>query len=777
VNNLGDGTTDCRNARDEWWMEGGIKLSQLICNSESKDDCGRIRQYIESSWKLDTNNSPDRQLELLKIPFRAFCDTFWNSGSRKDEDIVMCQKWWKCPENQWQCRTGQCIKKEWVLDGEWDCVDASDEQGLFVPTNNFSLRNLKLINNEQLIEKFIILYSNQSFWKICNLSVEYPCFRVNVSEPLNITHNRPCISLHQIGDGHIDCVGGLDERNNMKHCSLPTMLGYYFPSSSAKTCISYSSHCPLITNDNRVQCYGYLKTSNCLRVSDFTCLNSQCAKNGWCNQIFDCSHGEDELFCLNRIGSISISPIGLYRDGKELSVRTTKQKLQLPQLPIDNHGNKTTDPTIHPMLESDIPATNFSDEMNPIISYYCNRGIGVQLSNKSIVCFCPPQYYGDKCQFHNDRITILFHLNLSQSIYSQSNNPKTMLKLLIIFMNDNQPLMTESFQIKVIDEMIIPRKKLVHLFYSRSNVSLYDKQARYFNRSDIINEHPYSVRIEAYDLNLSEEPQIVGVWLYPIYFDFIPSFRLAKVLHLTKPDNTSNPCSSNPCSPQQECHQILNQNSTHVCLCPPDYKGENCSLIDETCKEGFCALNALCKPTYRGILSGIEQPFCICPLNKIGHQCDLIHDRCDSNPCYNNGTCLSTSEPNRFICLCDEYHYGDQCQLEKRGVRLNLKCIPSHRAAVVQYFDIDFLTLDFLLVDQHIYNNLPDLLYYLHIGKTAPGIIVVKFYSKTQSANIYLISIQIDVESINGMIELNKTNHCVHVETLFPTKEGNKRFH
>jgi hypothetical protein len=191
------------------------------------------------------------------------------------------------------------------------------------------------------------------------------------------------------------------------------------------------------------------------------------------------------------------------------------------------------------------------------------------------------------------------------------------------------------------------------------------------------------------------------------------------------------------------------------------------------CKEGFCSLNGLCRPNYLGILSGNEQPYCICPLNEIGHQCELIHDPCDSNPCRNNGTCLSTPEVNRFICLCDEYHYGDQCEFEKRGVQLHIKNIPSHLAAVVQYFDINLFTLDLVLVDQHIYANLPDLLYYHHVGKTAPGIIVVKFYSGSEN-DIYLISIQIDVESINGTTKLNETNHCVHVQTLFPKKEGNK---
>jgi hypothetical protein len=190
------------------------------------------------------------------------------------------------------------------------------------------------------------------------------------------------------------------------------------------------------------------------------------------------------------------------------------------------------------------------------------------------------------------------------------------------------------------------------------------------------------------------------------------------------------------------------------------------------CKEGFCSSNALCKPHYRGILIGNEQPYCICPLNETGQQCGLIFDACDPNPCENDGTCLSTPEVNQYICLCDEYHSGEQCEFEKRSVRLEIKNIPSHLAAVVQYFDINFFILDLVLVDQYIYGNLPDLLYYQHIEETAPEIIVVKFYSGTEN-DIYLISIQIDVESINGTTELNNTNHCVNVQTLFPTKEGN----
>ncbi|CAF4934392.1 unnamed protein product, partial [Rotaria sp. Silwood1] len=492
-------------------------------------ECKSFREYYhmcelfddQSLWTLPNgkcyeSSDSDRQLQLTKTPFRALCDTFWNWNSAKDEDIELCQTWWRCAENQWQCHSGQCINLEWVLDEEWDCVDASDEQGLLFYMDDLTARNLAFVNLGKLVEKFNTLYKSQPFWNLCNLTVEYPCFRANVLDPLNITQNRPCIDLYRIGDGYIDCAGAIDERNNRS-------------------------------------------------------------------------------------------------------------------------------------------------QVNPSIPYYCNRGVGVYLYNGQIACFCPPQYYGDKCQFHNDRLIFQFYLNLSQSIYAQTTHSNTMLKLLVIFLNENQPLMTESFQIQLKDAINFPRKNLIHLLYSRSNVSLYHKRTRYFNRSDILNQHPYSVRIEVYELSSFEKARLVAVWLYPVHFDFLPSFRLVKVLHLIKPDTTTNPCHSNPCNPYQECHQILNQNATYICLCRPNYKGHNCSILDKMCEQDFCS----------------------------------FHQR----------------------------------------------------------------------VDVH----LPNFLHYLFGEQITTKLIVVKLYSNMQS-NIYLISIRIDGESINGTTEVSEKTHCPHVQTLFPTK-------
>ena len=110
-----------------------------------------------------------------------------------------------------------------------------------------------------------------------------------------------------------------------------------------------------------------------------------------------------------------------------------------------------------------------------------------------MVCFCPPHYYGTKCEFHNDRVTVILHFNLSQSIYTGTNDPKLLLKLFVVFLFRNETLSTHEFQYRPAMESIIYRKMIHHFLYSRSNKSLNYKRMRYFNRSDIVNEHLYAI--------------------------------------------------------------------------------------------------------------------------------------------------------------------------------------------------------------------------------------------------------------------------------------------
>ncbi|CAF1615086.1 unnamed protein product, partial [Didymodactylos carnosus] len=296
VTSLGNHRDNCRNSFDELWMGTNMKLSNMNCNSESTLECGILRQYIEASWiSIDKNQSSVQ----FKLPFRAYCDTFWNLPSHEDENSTECQKSWVCLEEQWQCHTGQCIDKNWVLDGEWDCPDASDEEAIF--DWGISDRNAQVIQLSVLEEKFYRHHGAQPFSAFCNLSEEFPCLRADMPNELhNFTHYRPCINRRQIGDGRVDCYGAIDERNTLPSCHRPTMLGYYFTCLSHYICISYSKHCSPetcrdISNDH-FWCDRF-KRSFFDGKKDFVCINGSDTKGGRCNRIWNCPFGEDEYMC------------------------------------------------------------------------------------------------------------------------------------------------------------------------------------------------------------------------------------------------------------------------------------------------------------------------------------------------------------------------------------------------------------------------------------------------------------------------------------------------
>ncbi len=197
VTTLGNLQNDCKNNFDEFWLGTSTQLADINCNKMWKDQCEILRQYIENSWMLNSTNQVAKQ---LRIPFRHYCDTFWNLASEEDENVIECREWWICPDEQWRCDTGQCIDGKWVLDGEWDCFDASDEDNLI---DRFILhRNLQVVSFSTLRNRSIKLNRSTPFSSICNLMTEFPCLSVNVSNlPDNSSYNRPCINKDRIGAG------------------------------------------------------------------------------------------------------------------------------------------------------------------------------------------------------------------------------------------------------------------------------------------------------------------------------------------------------------------------------------------------------------------------------------------------------------------------------------------------------------------------------------------------------------------------------------------------
>jgi hypothetical protein len=321
IGELGTWGSACSNKRDEFDGESDkIILASIVCIQRTDPECAYLRNYIQMSSDNNTNkatvanNSIVNDHSTTAIPFQSYCNSLLNTKSGIDESPQFCKQW-VCFSDEYQCLSGQCISQSWVCDGkftlltifsrtfifhivfvgEWDCSDGSDEQSIFM-LDYFNDHNSKLMNLTKIKERCYQQYrsNNTPFSDICNISLEYPCFRTGISDPLNITLHRPCINLTQIGDGKTDCLSDLDERNRLQ-CSDLGMLGFHFRLNDT-FCVQYNLLCttsyPWTSGTNVAYdtiCFHQKKlfkngtVSSCNSLNDVMCLDDVCLKNARCN--------------------------------------------------------------------------------------------------------------------------------------------------------------------------------------------------------------------------------------------------------------------------------------------------------------------------------------------------------------------------------------------------------------------------------------------------------------------------------------------------------------
>jgi hypothetical protein len=425
VTRIGDGLNQCGNGRDEHRSRSNARV-ELKTNVQFSANPSRNRS-------TPTTYGPKVKFLFVRIAI--------HSRIASSEKMRISRS---------ANHTGSVSK----INGNVKLVNASRRVGLMMGNGIVQMLQMNMHYSIAVLKRHFkkhlgIICTNRSYSvpSTCPQSQPFLCLSAKATN-----QGFSCFDLSQMGDGHIDCAGAQDERNTLQACSPSSILGYQFLCASTNHCIPYHRHCLTETDrcpnrlDEQHWCDRQHRLLQCADPKDFVCFNETCIRQGRCDWQLDCPFGEDEYMC-DYEGTFSAT-LTSYRKTKEYLHGMKTNTLRFSTYPVDaNIARDNSSQSSAIALRPNSSSSSFS--LSTLSPYWCNRSLGVLTSRKndSIRCFSPPQYYGQKCEYHADRLSVVLQLDLNQFTYDKGYHPEVLLKLVVLFVFKAEVLQRNQFHL------------------------------------------------------------------------------------------------------------------------------------------------------------------------------------------------------------------------------------------------------------------------------------------------------------------------------------------
>ncbi|CAF1548192.1 unnamed protein product, partial [Adineta steineri] len=641
---------------------------------------------------------------------------------------------------------------------------------------------------EDFLLKFDFSGLNRAAW---NARYALPSFKhlrrcntVNYNEPLNCNalnmykclNSSKCISTNLLCDKINDCDYKDDEQCSsndhpclnselyhltrcatQNHCISPTLFNdgwCHCGSNKYRLCededsdddyirnhISFPMICDGFTELIPVEIAGRYETDE-TECEHWICNNSYTR----CDGLRNCLNGSDEVDCDPSLFSEktwNYSSSVLIDSDIDKFFRQRKLDRERPRVPTNFSLSRMNNSIKKNATMTRLPLS-ITQEIIRQQQQRCHRGLLLQvwldyeknLTNET--CLCPPSFYGNMCQYQNQRIS----LTLQFQTYADSR--QILFAIVVLLIDDSH------------DRLIHSHHQFSYLYIRNCQIK-FNIYLLYLTRPKDEKKN-YSIHIDIYEkISLTYRRS----FLIPIQFSFLPVHRLAVQLNIPPTTDTSELCVSQHCIHGQCMKYSDHRNGATFCRCNLGWSGRYCN-ISHHCT---CSHDSLCI----GILPN-NRSLCICRSNKWGSQCLFQSRVCHSNEnltCLNGGKCIPTDEHivsnKKFKCICQKGFSGVRCEIIDNEINLsfheNIDLSQSILVHFIQVFNgpppINGSTYQMIPVNKRtvtLYWSYP-----FHI-----------VFAELDNKNYYLILVQNmyhQSRRINREIQLK--DHCPHINEIF----------